>query len=474
MFDSRFDSKAILSLFGPDDFILLAEDDASFRRILKRNLEGAGFHVREAENGLVAKTIFELAGASVKLVITDVRMPAHDGIALLKHIRASSPRIPVIVMTGFSDLLEAHDAHEIGATEFIAKPFHGSALLNAIQDCFYPRPKPQSAPAAPTGPSFCPIHIDEFIAATRLISDIYVRLSDEKFIKVAYKGDRIPIERLRVYRDRQVEYLYVSTADFGAYVSFNFKVAEAANKQQSVPTEKKIRLFKQTTEILVQHCFLAGIDQGMVAPARQVVESTIDLVTRDPDVLDLFLSLQTHGDRAYAHSVMVSIYSCLVARQHGWVSSITLFKLALGGLLHDIGKKEIERAILDKKRIHLTADEIKLIESHPIRGREIVAQIRSLPEDVATIVAQHHENQTGTGYPLRLESNEIHPLAKLVGTVDKLASYVMPIRSSEHAMQPREAFRTIMETSRDDVDATFLRRLMEIFRIDDNEIELEG
>lgn len=463
-----------LSQFGPDDFVLLVEDDSTLRRILKKALERVGFRVRDAENGLIAKTVFDLNRQTIRLLITDVRMPELDGIELLKHVRETS-HVPIVVMTGFSELLEAQDAYRLGATEFVTKPFHGGALVEAVRSCFDTNPKPfHPTFAGMPSSTHCPIHIDEFIASTRLVSDIYVRLGDDKYIKVAYRGDRIPVERLRVYKDKQVEFLYVSVTDFGAYVNFNFKVSEAANKQQSVSKEKKVRLLKNTSEVLVQHCFLAGVNQELVAPARQVVESTVELVTQDPDVLDMFVALQSHADRVYAHSVMVSVYSCLAARQHGWMSSITLFKLALGGLLHDIGSKEIDRAILEKKRIHLTVDEVKLIESHPIRGRDIITQLRSLPEDIATIVAQHHENPTGTGFPFHLESNDIHPLAKLVGTVDRVATLVLPIRPTDSAMAPEEAFRQIFNGSRDDIDITFLRRLMEVFRVDPEHFELHG
>ena len=72
------------------DLVLIVEDDPTFRRLLVRSIEMQGFHTREAENGLVAKTIFDLNEKELKLVISDIRMPALDGIGFLAHVRSKS------------------------------------------------------------------------------------------------------------------------------------------------------------------------------------------------------------------------------------------------------------------------------------------------------------------------------------------------------------------------------------------------
>ncbi|GEM_PF-3389320 len=89
-------------------------------------------------------------------------------------------------------------------------------------------------------------------------------------------------------------------------------------------------------------------------------------------------------------------------RLNFWTAPSTLYKVSLAGLFHDIGYKELDRELITKKRALLTSDEIHLIESHVTRGRDIILSLAGIPEDIALIVYQHHEDCLGQGYPKRL------------------------------------------------------------------------
>jgi putative nucleotidyltransferase with HDIG domain len=456
-----------------EGIVIIAEDDQTFRRLLARSIEMHGYSTREAQNGLVAKTIFDLNPSEVRLIITDIKMPEVDGVELLTYIR-SKTKTPVIMMTGFSELLEMQEAHDLGADEFLAKPFSTQSLFEAIQRCLDPKPEPSSEELASSPPAkevYCAIHIDEFISSTRLLSDIYVKLSAAKYVKVAHKDEAIPVERLAVYKERRVEYLYVALGDFQSYVDFNFKVATLAKKSAAVSTETKLKLFKNTAEIMMKNCFFNDLDPGTVMPAKMMVENTLGIISEDPDILNLLLSLKSQSDQLYAHCVAVSVYASMIARAHGWTSPNTQFRIVTAGLFHDIGKKEIPAEIILKSRAMRSAEETKLLESHPIRGRDLILQLGSMPDDVAQIVSQHHENPSGTGYPQRPKARIIHPLARLIGTVDYFVDLVMPAVESVPALSPKQALQRIFQVGVDNVDVTHLRRLMDIFKVTEDQLQ---
>jgi DNA-binding NtrC family response regulator len=202
--------------------VLLAEDDAIFRRLMAKKLAAAGFYVREAASGLIAKNIFDESPSSFSLVLTDVKMPELDGVQLLAHMRKSS-KIPVVVMTGFSEILESKAALDLGANGFLPKPFKADTLLGVIEDAMNPESKRLKREEASA--QFCQIHISEFGSYTHLISDIYVRLAQAKYVKVAHRGDPIPIERLKVYKERNVDFLYVAIEDSSQYVKIIIKAS---------------------------------------------------------------------------------------------------------------------------------------------------------------------------------------------------------------------------------------------------------
>ena len=101
--------------------VWLVDDDASIRWVLERALRQAGMHTtsfEEAESALNA-----LGRAEPDVLVTDIRMPGRSGLDLLEEIRASRPKLPVIVMTAHSDLESAVAAYQGGAFEYLPKPF---------------------------------------------------------------------------------------------------------------------------------------------------------------------------------------------------------------------------------------------------------------------------------------------------------------------------------------------------------------
>src|SRR5690606_14173596 len=125
-----------------------------------------------------------------------------------------------------------------------------------------------------------------------------------------------------------------------------------------------------------------------------------------------------HTSHLYAHSRGVSIYGLLTARQLGLNSHVAKLTTAMAGLFHGAGEQEIDQATLDKPRIQLTPSEVRVLETHPDRGANLLRQVPGMTEDLLQIVLQHHETCCGTGYPRRLRKDRIQPFAKLLGLVD--------------------------------------------------------
>lgn len=106
--------------------ILVAEDEADIRNLVKISLEDSGYEVVEAENGKEAYDKF-LSG-DIGLAILDVMMPVTDGFNLLKKIREKST-IPVIMLTARADDMDKVLGLGLGADDYIAKPFSVAELI---------------------------------------------------------------------------------------------------------------------------------------------------------------------------------------------------------------------------------------------------------------------------------------------------------------------------------------------------------
>ena len=111
--------------------ILVVEDDPNLREAVCDTLLLAGKTVVSAPGGNEALAV--LAGQSVSLVVSDVRMMPMDGIALLKEVRAQWPHLPVVLMTAYADVDRAVEAMRAGACDFLLKPFEPQALLAHVE-----------------------------------------------------------------------------------------------------------------------------------------------------------------------------------------------------------------------------------------------------------------------------------------------------------------------------------------------------
>src|ERR1035437_3386522 len=111
--------------------ILVVDDEPKIRRVLEIMLHKMGHRVLAAGNGREALAIFQ--NHSVDLVITDLRMPEMDGIALLAALRAQESEVPVVVITAHGTIETAVTAMKHGACDYILRPFDIDVLELAVE-----------------------------------------------------------------------------------------------------------------------------------------------------------------------------------------------------------------------------------------------------------------------------------------------------------------------------------------------------
>jgi DNA-binding NtrC family response regulator len=112
------------------NLIVVVDDDSSVRRVLKMQLEEAGYEVALAADGEEARGIID--ERRPKLVITDLRMPCADGMDLLRHIHEEQLETTVIIITAFASVDTAVAAMKAGAYDYISKPIDYDALVLAV------------------------------------------------------------------------------------------------------------------------------------------------------------------------------------------------------------------------------------------------------------------------------------------------------------------------------------------------------
>ncbi|WP_163398374.1 sigma-54-dependent transcriptional regulator [Flavobacterium fluviatile] len=123
--------------------ILLIEDDISFCKLLERFLVKKAFDVTIAFSAEEARLYVKKE--SFDLILTDLRLPDADGIVLMTEFKTSHPEIPVILMTGYSDVNTAVKAIKNGASDYISKPFNPDEVLLVITNALQTAPTEKAA-----------------------------------------------------------------------------------------------------------------------------------------------------------------------------------------------------------------------------------------------------------------------------------------------------------------------------------------
>jgi len=111
--------------------VLLVDDEAGIRKVLRISLEDGGYRVHTAQDAVRALEIFK--EHSPPVVMTDIKMPGMNGIDLLKALKELNPDVEVIMITGHGDINLAIKSLKFEATDFITKPIHDEALDIAMQ-----------------------------------------------------------------------------------------------------------------------------------------------------------------------------------------------------------------------------------------------------------------------------------------------------------------------------------------------------
>ncbi|MHA6324262.1 response regulator [Roseivivax sp. CAU 1753] len=164
--------------------ILVVDDDATIRTLLRDVFEGGGFAVCEAACG--AEAIACLAGNDVRLVTLDLKLGAEDGLDVARRIRKTSD-VPIVMVTGRGDVLDRVIGLEIGADDYITKPFHVREVLARVRSVLRRMPDGETSAPLPEQTDQTPLHVTDASPAYGIDGLVIV---PERFELFDRNGDR--------------------------------------------------------------------------------------------------------------------------------------------------------------------------------------------------------------------------------------------------------------------------------------------
>jgi excisionase family DNA binding protein len=110
--------------------VLVVDDEASIRELLTKTLALAEYEVQDAPDGRAALAL--VRATTFDLLVTDLKMPGMDGLALIRDARRLVPTLPVIIITAYSTEASAIEAANLGVAGYLTKPFRIAKILTTV------------------------------------------------------------------------------------------------------------------------------------------------------------------------------------------------------------------------------------------------------------------------------------------------------------------------------------------------------
>ena len=449
--------------------VLVVDDHPNVRSLMTTILTHMDYRVDTASDGLEA--IRMLAGAPYDLVITDLKMPRMDGIAVLRHSREQYPGTDVMMISGHATIESAVEATKLGAYDYLTKPFHVDDLQIKIRNWAETRALRRETERLSAIVSLMRLsrtltgNLDlESLAeqTLALVEDTFKsRYACLMLVEPSSgEGDRqwitVPLD---MTNDR-IGLDWVTGEVLGYVINEHKPWIGSSGGSDSADGPDSARGQSAICLPLCHHDEVIGVlGTARMPEDAPYTQEDVQLIT----VFGAQIAIALENARAYrelkelnlgtitalvtaveardyytrGHSEVVAKYAVAIARKIG-LSPREVEDLHVAGLLHDIGKIGVSDLILNKSG-SLTSEEYEVVKQHPRIGATIVEEIKPL-QGIVPLIYHHHERYDGSGYPDGLAGEDIPLGARILAVADTVEAMTSsrayrPNLSVEHSFE---------------------------------------
>lgn len=187
------------------------------------------------------------------------------------------------------------------------------------------------------------------------------------------------------------------------------------------------------------------IQNGKIMSTKAISDATsniVDEVMRNQKVLVNLTDIRTADNAQFLHALQVCTLSTVIGVNLG-LPKPQLQELAIGALLHDVGKYDVPEKERKKEDVDLEGN-VNDAKHHTWRGYKRLRKIKEFSITIPHVALQHHENVDGSGYPRKLNNEDIHRYAKIVSIANFYDNLVAGTGLDGKKMMPHEATECLM------------------------------
>ena len=230
---------------------------------------------------------------------------------------------------------------------------------------------------------------------------LYLTHSDYPGRRVLYRKQGLVLSKdhLACLQRHGVDHVYILVQDRPLQHRYMVESARQLLDDPATPAPQKAAIIYEFSKSAVQCAFDEPCEQN-IKTCRDLAQEQVRYVVSDPQAMASLLRIISHDYYTYTHSVNVCSFTVALCRRAGLDDLERLKVIGIGAMLHDVGKSQINRAIINKPG-QLSPLERKEIRRHPELGVALLTHTSPVPVEAEELelVLGHHEKCDGSGYP---------------------------------------------------------------------------
>jgi len=367
--------------------ILLVDDDTTILELLAIILENV-FNPDIIERATRPDhAILKLAETTYDLIICDYEMPPHGkGDEVFNFVIENEIPSKFVLFSSEDKanlLMLKHEKFTSPQFHYLSKPAKPKDFKEFIRGII-DQPTIQSAAA------FYPIRIHNFLRFSGTQCPIFVKLSNNKYVKILNPGDTYDIEFIDKYISKNVAHLYIERKDYDnflvAFGGTSFLISEGLNTKNFIVEAQKTHRYLSTLMSGV------GISEYALDIAEQISSQVLNQASKERSLKDLLAHLINSKDYSYDHTYLITCICSHLCKELGLSQSV-LERLSFASLVHDIGIVNAHTCYIHdiepKKISTLDKKEQENVKNH----HDILQSFKNLPDitdDIQMIMKHHH------------------------------------------------------------------------------------
>lgn len=391
--------------------ILVVDDDDAIREVLVLLFENFFNEVDivECVSGNQAKKLVS-SDPYFQLIVSDFDMPDGDGGQFYNFLKGEGYDIPFLLYTSksLSELSFSESFPNESQSEFFIQkgnpiekfremllqiPAISSKLSESQENSLYKK-----------------VRVFYFFRYSKTLVDIYLKLNENKYVKIINKGDRLDFGTIDKYAQKQLNYLHIKNDDYNSFAT-SLATHPFLEFDKDMPMEQR---FTQTNAIVQNMARSTGISKSVIKMAERNIDLLLDEVESVKTLGPMLNKMRSRLDYSYDHSYLLSYFCSMLCDKMGWNTRRSREKLCLAALFHDITLTNPDIAMIQNK----DSDQFAMLSeaekshylSHPEKAADLVKELSIDYPGVEDIIYQHHERPDRTGFPKGISFSQIKPL----------------------------------------------------------------